>query len=973
MRFFILSFLICISFSTVSAASSDVLGKIKDKLTGEVIRAERIITEGCITWRSIQDTKADTISDWYDPQIFSITIKQPGQYVLNITLKGYQPYCDTINIKKIKAKPIINLPDILLKKTPKVRQLGAAVVKSSRVKFYHKGDTLIFDADAFNTADGSMLDALIRQLPGVELKSNGQILVNGRLVESLLLNGEYFFRGKNELMLENLPAYTVKNIKVYERPDEISRLTGQDRGGKDYVMDVRLKKEYSIGWLMNVEGGAGSKDRYLARLFALRFSNHSRLALFGNMNNLNDNRKPGENDGWTPEAMPIGFLATKRAGIDYLAKEKFETYRMEGSAEVSHTDADNYSTSTSETYLPTGNWYGRSLSQSRSKNLNVSTNHTLQYHVKEGLLQDMKVQFSPSLSYSDFDRSSQSAMANFSRDIEELQGGAILDTILQSGENSNLLRQWAINRSINRSLASGHSINFQLPFNFYSIPIAGETFGIYPSMSYQSSRNRTFGEQLVDYPNQTTLATDYRNVYQRNRPDRTVSYQVVLDYFKPITSNTNFCMSYSFGQTFKRHDYEYNLLSRLEGWNNRDECPPLGELPSEVDFRLKTLDAQNSYNHREITTDQVVNVGVIHMGYKGWPYINIGMPITFRHRRLNYYRGNGYDITLYQGVTHKNDVLFNPTVRIHKSFKNKTYWIYPELEYTLRHHSPEMTSLLALENTTDPLNLYTGNADLKRSMTHQARLSIMMSNLKTKSSLNITPSYLIEQNAMAYGYTYAPSTGIRRYRPENINGNYRLALDLNYTRPIDKKQQFTLSAGASGNYRHGVDLIGIDGATSSRRSSVDTWQNNGNISLACKVGKHTFTLKGRAAMGHSSSERENFVSSTLWDFNYGINALIQLPWKVQVSTDLTIYSRRGYGDSGLNTNDLMWNGRVSRKFTKPNITFAIDGFDILNNLHNTALSMNSQGRIETYRSALPNYVMAHLIYHLHVQPKKKNQ
>ena len=149
---------------------------------------------------------------------------------------------------------------------------------------------MVFDADAFNTADGSMLDALIRQLPGVELKSNGQILVNGRLVESLLLNGEYFFRGKNELMLENLPAYTVKNIKVYERPDEISRLTGQDRGGKDYVMDVRLKKEYSIGWLMNVEGGAGSKDRYLARLFALRFSNHSRLALFGNMNNLNDNR-----------------------------------------------------------------------------------------------------------------------------------------------------------------------------------------------------------------------------------------------------------------------------------------------------------------------------------------------------------------------------------------------------------------------------------------------------------------------------------------------------------------------------------------------------------------------------------------------------------------------------------------------------------------------------------------------------------
>lgn len=60
------------------------------------------------------------------------------------------------------------------------------------MKFYTRKDTLVFNADAFQLAEGSMLDALIRQLPGVELKDDGRIYVNGKYVESLLLNGEDF-------------------------------------------------------------------------------------------------------------------------------------------------------------------------------------------------------------------------------------------------------------------------------------------------------------------------------------------------------------------------------------------------------------------------------------------------------------------------------------------------------------------------------------------------------------------------------------------------------------------------------------------------------------------------------------------------------------------------------------------------------------------------------------------------------------
>ena len=75
---------------------------------------------------------------------------------------------------------------------------------ATKVKFYNKGDTLVFNADAFELAEGSMLDALVSQLPGVELKKNGQIYVNGRFVENLLLNGKDFFKGDNSIMLDNL-------------------------------------------------------------------------------------------------------------------------------------------------------------------------------------------------------------------------------------------------------------------------------------------------------------------------------------------------------------------------------------------------------------------------------------------------------------------------------------------------------------------------------------------------------------------------------------------------------------------------------------------------------------------------------------------------------------------------------------------------------------------------------------------------
>lgn len=113
-----------------------------------------------------------------------------------------------------------------MRKQPKERVLGEAVVKATKIKMVMKGDTIVYNADAFQLSEGSMLDALIEQLPGAELKDNGQITVSGRLVSSLLVNGKDFFRGDAKIALENLPSYMVDKVKVHEEETDFEKMTG---------------------------------------------------------------------------------------------------------------------------------------------------------------------------------------------------------------------------------------------------------------------------------------------------------------------------------------------------------------------------------------------------------------------------------------------------------------------------------------------------------------------------------------------------------------------------------------------------------------------------------------------------------------------------------------------------------------------------------------------------------------------------
>ena len=154
------------------------------------------------------------------------------KYIIRVTHPDYEDGFVNYEVKAPGRNTFFDAPWHYMKKKEDsiaaTHQLGEVVVKATRIKMVYKNDTIVYDAQAFQLPEGSMLDALVRQMPGAELKDDGTILVNGERVEYLTLNGKEFFKGKNKVMLENLPLYAVDKVKVYRKSTEKSEWLGRD-------------------------------------------------------------------------------------------------------------------------------------------------------------------------------------------------------------------------------------------------------------------------------------------------------------------------------------------------------------------------------------------------------------------------------------------------------------------------------------------------------------------------------------------------------------------------------------------------------------------------------------------------------------------------------------------------------------------------------------------------------------------------
>ena len=897
-----------------------IQGRVLDNFTGtgignvsvELMSTDSVVIGTATTW---DDPEEGEYTGLYQLKLSDM---QPGRYVVKASCTGYETASVDFDLSS-KRELSVHVRSIRLSK---IRVLPEVTVQGTMIKMVMHGDTIVYNADAFNLAEGSMLDALIARLPGARLTREGQIWVNGRFVESLLINGRDFFSGNPKLALENLPAYTVNKVKVYDEAGAASRLMGRDMGDKRYVMDVILKKEYSTGYMGNAEAGRGSHDRYKARAFGLRFSELEYIMAFANLNNLSDDRQASIEGEWAPQAAADGQQATKTGGLSLVRFLDGQQNFVSSQNTFSHTDGDNQKHSATQTYLPGGDTWQRFQSSGRPVHTVVRTNNMLNLE-KRRLYSTSTL----GISYAHDKGVSQS--------LQELSDSTTL-----------------LNQLITHGLSSADHLTLDVSQE-NGLVIGPDMLRWEMGGSYDHLSATQFDQVSIHYTDRNT-PNDWRNNYRRNSHKH-------LD----LRGGVSYAIQWQHFQLTPEYEYRYrynktnSMLYRLDRLANADSTR-FDVLPSTAEALASVADRGNSFRYRERQHRHQLQVAI------AWNFDNgdlwkLSLPLQMVSKNL------GYERTLRSDVS-RHALFFSPDFFARGNMGK----VYYELKASAVTDTPDMTLLVDYRDDSDPLNIMQGGGSrLKNIHRYDCILQLQRRNRRQiLQSLNI--GYHQRDNDVAYSLTVDKRTGIATSRPISVNGNWNAEVATGYTTTIGKARKITLDNQLSYSLHHGVDMATTEGLATSVRSIVFNHRMGDRLRLTFRPNdRYEFCLRGSGSYYLVSSRREGFCNIHAGDYNLGADATLCLPWKMQFTTDITMQARRGYNLHEMNTTDWIWNARLSRSFFKGRLLAVLQGFDMLHQLSATSYAINAQGRTETWQNSIPSYWMLSLQYQFKKEPKKR--
>ena len=843
-------------------------------------------------------------------------------------------------------------------------ELGEAEVTASRILMVQKGDTIIYNAAALQMSSGSMLNNLVRALPGVQLGANGRITVNGEYVQSLLVNGKDFFKGDPNVALDNLPYYTVDKIKVYHKgvPD-LTNATHLDSlraasGEKPLVMDVRLKKEYGEGWLSNFEVASGFRTTgapglvHRGRAFALRFTDHSKLGIYAAANNVGDNANPTHNGEWREmNAAGYGENTVQNAGIDFSIEDKEERRKFSTTLKAKHSANETESQGSSQSFLPSGDVFKRShsLSHGNSAELNWNANYT----------QSRKGHYSFSLApFFSCSKSSQYSMnrnATFDGDPLDATHTASLDSIF-TAPYSQRLQQILLSSVIDRYASDFHNINTGLSASSsIRMPFSRHNLSLSASINYLG-----YQATSVELSEVSNLANGHYNEHTRSvRPTSNFSWNAgasyPLFYYAKPTGWANADLSYNFSHNVSNNEDEIRKNDLpFEAWDNERL-----DIQTGLDW---TLDGHNTYNKQYTTDAHSINFEGTFQYQK--LYLRYGLPFRIVSRYLTDTR---------EGITQRvqeQRFTFSPTAGISIGKFN--------VGYNLQTSLPEIRELLDISDTSYSLVVRKGNPDLHPAYTHALNMSYSKNRPAHSEWLKVSASSNIIQHEIKDAYTFDRNTSVSTYQSRNTEGNWWASAKVGYGRAFDKAKRLNFSTTSVYTFAHSVGFVTDASSPTSEQLVTLNHRIRSVLRGGYSRGQMRVDLSANFAWHDVNSDRVGFQHLQYADHSYGLTFATPLfpgvgkdKWTIDFDTDVKLYLRRGYREPSMNTTEWVWNAALSTRVGKTKQwTLRAVGFDLLHQLSNITHNLTAQSFSETWTNTVRSYVSFHVVYHLNMKPKK---
>lgn len=862
-------------------------------------------------------------------------------YVYRIEREGYPTTWHYCKVKMPRGVTLFTPKPVYIYQNAPETDLSEATVTASRILMVTKGDTIEYNAAAFRMQNGSMLDGLIRALPGVKLDENGKITVNGEFVSSLLVNGRDFFSGDPRVALHNLPAYTVNKVQVYRKNEHAER-DGRERSQEEkerdpLVMDVRLKREYAQGWISNYElaGGTNLKggwdERWLARLFAMRYTNHSTLAFYANANNLNDDAAPGSKGEWKKADPADGEKKTYTAGISLDLEPKDSKFKFNTSLQALRQEKLTATVRNQETFYDGGSVYDHSTARDKNTTTDLKWQSRLNYNY---LSNYFTAEFAANYAHN---KNTASL-----RQQSQQQFASSIDTLYNRSQDSRYrYTGWGVS-----SLLSGNSYLGSKILNYYF------------KSNYNHEKANLFAADRIVYFPLENVVPEQRKSYL---PAKDYQFQtgISLQHFaldkergkngwaKPF--GFNYYVKYSYSQQFNSGHQD---LQR----NTNDWLSPLTQQAADW-----FIDKQNSYHTTRLERVQQLDLEM-ESSYKDIA-LRLVPTLYLYDRQLHDYRNQTN-----QSVNNHTFVC-NLAGELLYSYKNNDFLLGGGWEYEL----PNLMDLLDVRNETDPLMHYIGNPQLHKTRKTYGTLQYRFRTQEKSRQLNFSATYNKWKNAVATAQRYNKQTGVTTYQPMNINGNWQATANCNYTQILDKKSRWDLQNNLRFGFAHSMGFANDGTEQAGRTLAFDNVALNDELTINYRINKIRIGAKAAAQWTSTESREPGFSDFSYTDYSYGLTFYSPILWGIDFSTDIMAYSRRGYNDPTMNTTDWVWNASLAKTLGKKQQWMVkANAFDLLQQIANIRKTVNVQGRTETWYNTIPSYLTLHVVYRLDVKPKKKN-
>lgn len=970
-QIFVILLLIGAAFNA-SAREYEILGRIFDANTEQRLGNARLTVvdpvDGTI--------HGEGVDSYYGPKPnkenwFIFNFWTEGSDSLNLLLRinqpGYKPKAIPLKIghgtpKRIELnEPIWMVSDTSALTAEMVRELKEVSVVGTRIKMVVRGDTLVYDAAAFQLSEGSMLDALVSQLPGVALDNQGRITVNGKFVSSLLVDGKDFFSGDPNIALKNLPAYIVKNIKVYNRQKEFNRKSPGMQTEEDIVMDVRLKKQYQQGFLANLEGGYGSGNKYQGRIFALEYARNGRIGFFANVNNINnDSRGPGLwDENWRENRSNDGDRRIVKAGIDWQWTFHQEvdslgvhtkSFGLDGTATYTLEHKNLTEMVSTTQFLTDGNRYGRTVSDTRSRDEQLYS----QLYIWGVPKKNLSIYIQPSFKYQTGRFTTFATEAEFAVNPHETSRGEAIDSVRGSvdgryaNDNRLIYRENLNGMTTRRAIGTDGNLNISIG-NAY---LYGRMLNVYFDWDYNSLRYRDNVSRMIDY------RLNHTDDIHRNLLTSAPGYNLKLS--PSVRAIKKF--DYEKGQT------ELTLLYRMGHGKEQGEQAVYALSDPDMPLDQAMMDATNSFYSLLTTTDNGLNADVkmTHRISNDWMLnLQVGQQLKYLHRNLH------YDRAAIDTVIVRNTVMYTPQIWLtltHESRITRKYELFFKAENT----PVNMTRLFNTTDNTDPLNIFLGNPALRGSTTYTGMLRYEQRQSLAERVLSAQLNYYNYSNRVGQLKIYNPTNGVSTFMPVNVKGSYRLYGTVDFTTPFpSRSKRFWFTSSTKCDYVHNPDLVSESTPDAAIKETIRNLSLSQDLRLQWKVAQgYTIGLNFSATWRNVSSYRQDFSTISAVDLRSGLTANLRLPGDVILATDISVTDRMGYEDNALNNTDWIWNARVERSWLNGRLTAKVDAYDILNRINNVNVRINSLGRTETWTNSMSRYVLLTLAWRFSIMPQK---